>query len=368
MTRSKLGLVMGFAVGAAGLAAACSGGSSNGGAPGGSDGGGGDATVPVGEGGGPEGGEAAATAPEGGSGGVADAGDAGASACAPPGVATDSVLCVTVSHEAIAFLSDPAFDGKGLLTLGVYSNATAGDDAGYAALLLPSQDAGVGDAGLALLDLSQPVPVVRFELPATTAYVRAIFIDDPATLADGGSLQAGWWLGGYDLSHGIDNAPLMPVPLTAGAVKDVTIDLVALRQLTLTVTRAPGVVPAGNGQGPITALAANTGILSDASTYLYGLGRSACGDVSGDASAVVPGWVLGSGPYSMVVTLDDFDAGGDFPAGGMFSLVLDAGLLAVPSTDLLTYDAGAYQVTGSATLTYVNPWDGGADADTVSCP
>jgi hypothetical protein len=364
MTRSKLGLVMGIAVGAAGLAAACGGGN-NGGTPGGSDGGG-DATMPVGEGGSPQG---EAAAPEGGSdGSVADASDAGAAACAPPSVATDSVLCVIVSPEAIAFLSDPAFDGKGLLTVGVYSNATAADDAGYAAVLLPSQDAGVGEAGVAQLDLSQPVPVVRFEVPATTAYVRAIFIDNPATLADGGGLQAGWWLGGYDLSRGIDDAPLMPISLTAGAAKNVAIDLVALRQLTLSVTRAPGVVPAGNGQGPITALAANTGVLSDASTYLYGLGRSACGDVSGDASAVVPGWVLGNGPYSMVVTLDDFDAGGDFPAGGMFSLVLDAGVLAVPSTDILAYDAGAYQVTGAATLTYVNPWDGGADADTVSCP
>jgi hypothetical protein len=49
-------------------------------------------------------------------------------------------------------------------------------------------------------------------------------------------------------------------------------------------------------------------------------------------------------------------------------LELDAGVPFIPSIDEIAYDASAYRVTGSATLTYVNPWDGGADADTVSCP
>jgi hypothetical protein len=366
ITRSKLFVVVGATAGAAGIAVAC-GGSSNNGSPGSAGDGGLDATTMSDAGG--TGSES--SAPEAGpDGSTADAGDAGTTGCAAPSVSTNAAVCVTVSPEAIAFLSDPNFDGKGLLTVGVYSSAHPGsNDPGLApSVLLPMLDAGAGDGGVALVDLSQPVPVVRFEVPATTAYVRAIFIDNPASLADGGGLQAGWWLGGLDLSHGIDNAPLVAVPLTAGSASNVTIDLIALRQLTLTVSLGANVTPAGNGQGPLTAIAVNTTILSDAGTYLYGLGQLPCANVSGDAQATVPGWVVGHGPYWIAATLDDFDAGSSFPAGGLFSLELDAGVPFIPSIDEIAYDASAYRVTGSATLTYVNPWDGGADADTVSCP
>lgn len=371
MTRTRIALVVGLTAGATGAAVACGGGGSNGGSPGTQgDGGTPDATMMINEGGASAETGSTEAGADGSNGAAADGGDGGAAtACAAPSVPANAALCVTVTPEAIAFLSDPAFDGKGLMTIGVYSNAGASDDAGIVAALLPSQDAGVGDGGFALLNLAAlPAPVVRFEVPAGTSYVRAIFIDNPASLADGGGLQAGWWLGGFDLSHGIDNAPLMPVTLTAGAATNLTIDLFALRKLTLTVTRDPSVIPAGNGQGPLTTVAVNTPVLSsDAGTYLYGVGQLPCADVSGDAAATVPGWVLGNGPYWIAATLDDFGVGGNFPAGGLFS-VFDGGGATVPAIDELTYDAGAYQVTGLATLTYVNPWDGGADADTVSCP
>jgi hypothetical protein len=366
MTRSRIGLLVGATAGTAGIVVAC-GGSTSGNSPGsGADGGGPDATMTLdGSGSGPE----AAAQEAGLDGSSTDASDAGTTGCAAPSVPTNAALCVTISPESIAFLSDPRFDGKGLLTVGVYSNAHPADDAGLApSVLLPSVDAGVGDAGISLVDLSRPVPAVRFEVAATTAFVRAIFIDDPASLADGGGLQAGWWVGGLDLSHGIDNAPLVPVALTAGAVTNLTVDLMALRQLTLTVSRDPSVTPAGNGQGPLQAIAVNTTILSDAGTYLFGVGQLACADVSGDAEATVPGWVVGNGPYWIAATLDDFGVGGSFPAGGLFSLEIEAGVPFIPSIDEISYDASAYQVTGSATLTYLNPVDAGPDADTVSCP
>jgi hypothetical protein len=278
---------------------------------------------------------------------------------------------VTISPEAIAFLSDPDFDGKGLLTVGVFSDAHPTVDAGLAAVLLPSPDAGTADGGAALVDLSMPVKPVRFELPAATVYVRAIFIDNPASLADGGTLQAGWWIGGLDLSMGIEDAPLVPVSLTAGQATNITIDLIALRKLTVTVSREPNLTPAGNGQGPLTITAVNTSAIGSSGTYLFGAAESPCADVSGDAGVTgvsVPGWVIGTGPYWLVATLDDFGAGGSFPAGGMFSLLVDGGVYAIPAQDEIAYAAGAYQVTGTAKLTYVNPYDGGADADSVSCP
>jgi hypothetical protein len=364
ITRSKVVLVVGAAAGAAGILVACGGSTSNVSGASGADGGP-DATV-TGEGGiSGEGGSQSEAATQGG--GADGSSDAGATGCAAPSVPTNAAVCVTVSPEAIAFLSDPNFDGKGLLTVGVYSNAHPSDDAGLApAVLLPSQDAGAGDAGLALIDLSQPVPAVRFEVPATTAYVRAIFIDNPASF--NGGLQAGWWVGGLDLSQGLANAPLMPLTLTAGTATNVTIDLIALRQLTLTVSRDPGLTAPGNGQGPLKAIAVNTTLLQDAGTYFFGVAQNPCANVSGDAAATVPGWVVLNGPYWVAATLDEFDAGGSFPAGGLFSLEVDAGVPFIPSIDEISYDASAYQVTGSVVLTYANPWDGGADADIVSCP
>ncbi len=336
-----------------------------------SDGGGPDATM-VAVGGGDSGGTPEAAAPgEGGPGAEAGVAEGGASTCAPPLVSTNSALCVTVSPEAIAFLADPRFDGKGLMELAVYSSAIPNDvDGGNVlapAVIVGQPDGGTADGGFALVDLSGPEQVVRFEVPATTAYVRAIFVDNLASLVDGGTLQPGWWLGGFDLSHGFDKAPLVPITLTEGQGTSAVVDLVALRQLTITAIRGPGVTPAGNGQGPLTAYAVNTTTPTAAGTYAFGAASSPCANVSGSNQATVPGWVIGAGPYWISATLDDFGAGGTVP-GGMFSLEYDGGVLVIPPADKLTYPANAYQVTGEAELTIVGSWDGGADADTVSCP
>jgi hypothetical protein len=355
-------------VASAGAGVACGGGAV---APGPGDGGGTDATlVPLGAGdagGTPE----AATPVEGGAGAEAGEDGGGASTCAPPGVATNSALCVTVSPEAIAFLVDPRFDGKGLMELAVYSSAFASDgDGGNAlapAVIVGQPDGGTADGGFALVDLSGPEQVVRFEVRATTAYVRAIFVDNLATLVDGGTLQAGWWIGGFDLTHGFDKAPLVPIALTAGQGTSATVDLVALRQLTVTATRGPGVTPAGNGQGPLTSYVTNTNTPAAAGTYAFGAASSPCANVSGLNQATVLGWVVGDGPYWISATLDDFGVGGSVP-GGLFALEYDGGVLTLPAADRLSYPANAYQVRGDAVLTLVGSWDGGADADTVSCP
>jgi hypothetical protein len=359
-TRSRICLVVGATAGAAGIAVACGGGS--GGSPGSGSDGGLDATMTMTEAGGAE----AQSPAEAGSGGsTADAGDAGTPACAGPVVPSNAVVCVNISPEAIAFIdSDPRFDGKGLMNVSIFSNAYPATDASLAPAVNLPAGAGVGDAGPVLVDLSQPVPVVRFEVAATTAFVRAYFVDPPDASA---GPQPGLWIGGLDLSHGIDNAPLLPISLTAGAATNVTVDLVALRALTLSVSRDPSVTPAGNGEGPLKAIVVNSTVLSDAGTYLFGAAQVPCANLSGDASVPVPGWVVGDGPYWTVAILDEFDAGGTFPAGGLFSLQVDGGFF-IPSIDELSYAANAYQATGSATLTYLNPWDGGAEADTVSCP
>jgi hypothetical protein len=302
---------------------------------------------------------------------VRDAAEAGLPPCPPPADPTTSSLCISLNPEAIAFLSDPAFDGKGLLVLQLFSRPHPDDDAGDSAvtppLLLPSQpDGGTADGGFALLDLSQPVPQVRFDGLPTLVYARAVFVDDPTTLGKGG-VQAGWWLAGLDLANGIDKAPLSPVALTAGQGTSVSLDLIALRKLTVTVARASGIAPAGNGQGPVVTVAIDTDkIGGDAGGHLWGAGALACGKVDGISQAVVQGFVIGKGPYWIVASLDDFGVDASFPAGGLSSLILDGGGLFVPASDKVMYPANAYQVTATAALTFVSPWEGGVDP--VSCP
>src|SRR5262249_47352989 len=158
----------------------------------------------------------------------------------PPSDPTKASLCVYVSPEAITFLSDPSFDGKGVLGVDVHDSPSPEEPDGaplpaLGAVFLPGPDAGE-------LDLSAPVPMVRFDgLPAGWVSPRAVFVASRVAPKP----NAGWWLGGYDLSKGLGASPLLnPVTMVAGAGKSITIDLTALRRLTVTLTRtAP---PLGN--------------------------------------------------------------------------------------------------------------------------
>jgi hypothetical protein len=300
-------------------------------------------------------------------------GSVDAGSCAPPVNPSQAALCVSLTPEMITFLADPAFDGKGLLVVQVFSRAHPDDDAGDASIggpfVFPALDAGGPDGAVAQIDLSQPLPPIRFDgLPATTVYARAIFVDDPSTIASG-QIQAGWWIGGLDLTEGLDKAPLKPVVLTAGQGTVDAVGLVAFRKLTTNVSLAPGVVPSGNGQGPVTTVVVDTAAPGASATRLFGSGSLKCGNVSdsgaGDASVV--GFVLGTGPYWLAASLDDYGVGTSFPPGSLISLIVnDAGALAVPAADMLTYAPGAYEVTSSVAFTLALPWDGGAD--TVTCP
>jgi hypothetical protein len=292
-------------------------------------------------------------------------GDAGtttdAGACAPPSDSTKAALCLTLSPESVQFLpSVPGFDGKGVLLVAI--QATAMPDGGptvVAPVVLPDLDA--GDAGL--LDLSQPLPTVRFDgVPATTVYPQVLFIDDP-----GAGLKTpvpGWWLGNYDFTNGLQGAPLKPVTLQAGQSATLSIDLRALRGLVLQVRAA--VPPAGNGQGPLQVIVIDgNNVASDSGTRAWGYGSTPCIDCVADGGGKVLAFFVGQGPYYTVPVLDDFGLGGSFPPGAMTSLDPDAGLT-VPAAN--QFSAGnAYVYSQSVQLNYVAPPpDGGIDE--ASCP
>jgi hypothetical protein len=314
--------------------------------------------------------------PEGNRGDSGDAGnpsdtgggdaDAGAS-CAPPANASQGAVCVTLTPETIQFLAnDPRFDGKGVLVVALYSVATPPNDGGDVVgtpVLLPPQDGGSFDGGFAQLDLSQPVPVVRFDgVPPGTVYARAIFIDDvskPPT-----DVGPGWWLGGYDFSGGILAAPLFPVTVTAGAGTSVAMDLRAVRGLGLNVTTS--VQPLGNGQGPFQMIIVDRpNIGPDAGDLVFGVGNTPCANVLADGGATVIGLFIGGGPLWILPDLNDFGLPGNFPPGTMTAVDFDGGGVSIPQSSEI--EAGtSYVVLRPLVLNYVALGDAGVDM--VMCP
>jgi hypothetical protein len=327
--------------------------------------------------------DAVALTPEGGAAAEAATGDAGAGpadaappddassveagpACGPPGNPAQAALCLHIQPEAIAFTSDPKFDGKGFLVAQVFDTANpdladGGTVPALASALLPS---GAPSAGS--LDLSQGVPTIRFDGLPTHVFVRAIFVDDPAPHPNFGASS---WIAGYDLSAGIrDNLPLLPRDIPAGTGTDLSLYLFAFREMTITVNRTA--TPAGNGQGPATAVAIANQVPATGSA-VFGIGRNACARVDGANTAELAGAVIGQGPYYVTAALDDFgaahDAGIGLPPGSLVSLEpADGGGYAIPSANLLSYPANAYRVSHTITLNMTVP--GAPATDPVTCP
>jgi hypothetical protein len=312
--------------------------------------------------------DATAPPPEASAEGSADAApetDA-AMTCAPPTDATKAALCIIVSPEAIAFVAtDPSFDGKGLLAVDVHDTANPdGPDGGSLPALqgttFPSADAGGGE-----IDLSSPLPQVRFDgLPPGIVYPRAIFVDSRDTHKVG----AGWWLGGYDLANGLKKPALLrSVTLAPGVGTAVTIDLTALRALGVTLTRS--VPPVGNAQGPAVVVVTADSTPSDASA-LFGAANAPCANLAAtDAAAVANGFVFGLGPYYAFGVLDDFaaDASLSLPPGALSSVAMIDGAIASPPSARLQYAPGAYVVQKTLDLDHVVPMPD-AGVDPVSCP
>jgi hypothetical protein len=299
-----------------------------------------------------------------------DAGDGGTTSdtgtpCAPPTDPSKSALCLTLVPEDITFTSDPKFDGKGWLVAQVFDTSLpdlpdGGEGPALQTIEVPSggPDAGPG------VDLSQAVPMLRFDGLPSTVYARAIFVDDPAPNP---TIEASTWLAGYDLSKGFKTStPLVAQSLPTGAGTSVSLELVALREMSVTMNRT--VAPAGNGEGPASVVATGDQTPSTISS-IFGLGTSPCARVDGTNTAEVTGFVIGKGPYYVVGIVDDFglgDAGVSLPPGALVSLdVTDAGLQ-IPAADLMTYPATAYRVSQTISLDLVLP--GAPATDMVSCP
>ena len=284
--------------------------------------------------------------------------------CAPPGDTSKSAMCLTILPEDIAFTSDPKFDGKGWLVAQVFDTATPSlpDGGELPALATMELPPGGPDAGQ--IDLSQPIQVLRFDGLPSTVYTRVVFLDDPAPNPQ---IGASTWLAGFDFSKGLlTNTPLVSESLPQGAGTDVSLHLIALREMTVTLNRT--VTPAGNGEGPATVVATPDQVPSSTS-QLFGVGSNPCARVDGNNTAEVTGFVFGKGPYYIASQLDDFglgDGGVSLPPGALVSLELVDGGYELPSADLMTYSPTAYRVSQTISLDLLVP--GAPATDGVSCP
>lgn len=292
--------------------------------------------------------------------------------CPPPMDPTKAALCLVIEPEPIDFVAaDEKLDGKGLLIVQVFDKALPGNGAALDEKLSPPQPPGGSPATKDLSELTaQPF---RFEGLPTEVYPRAFFVDDVAG-AQPDSLVPGTWIGGLDVSNGLaEDMPLRKVTLEAGKGTTIKLPLTAIRKLTVTVSRSTAPVSGGNAQGKLTVLALGSQQLDD-KTKMYGMGESACANLSANgATTKVEGVVVGKGPYWITGILDDFQQGNlpvvDIPAGALASLelVLSPFSVKVPDKNKLTYAANAYEIEASIELNQQVPRQGGAP-DAISCP
>jgi hypothetical protein len=257
--------------------------------------------------------------------------------------AAHSAICVSIHPESIDLsATDPSFDGKGMLWVAAYQSPLAA-----ASTLLAEKYVGTPSAPVDVRALS----AVRLDnIPAGTIYLRVVLFD--GTVAPAEPPSAGWWVGGYDLTNGVDSAQLRPVTTHAGSASKLDVDLLLLRKLTVSVRRSSGVLPIGDGRGPLTAVASPTSSLdtSKAITF-FGEAGAKCGDLSGSASATASGYVVGKGPYWIFAVLDDFGVGGLGPEGSLISIAgTTPTSILLPPENVINYAPGAPTITTAVEL------------------
>lgn len=281
-------------------------------------------------------------------------------ACGAPTSAMHAAVCVSLRPEAIDLTADPAIDGKGTLWIAAYQSPLA-----TAASLLAETFVGSANAPITMAALKD---AVRLDgIPPGKVYIRAVLFDGAFT--PGETPSAGWWMGGYDLTDGVEAAKLVAVTTQAGATAKLSLDLLLLRKLVVNVHRSPSVFPVGDGRGPLRAVAFATASL-DTKTAIpfFGEAGATCGDLSGASSTALAGYVVGKGPYWIFALLDDFGVGGLGPEGSLISIAgTTPTAILLPPENKIAYAAGAPVVTATVELGTAVPRKTFAP-DAVTCP
>lgn len=279
-------------------------------------------------------------------------------ACPPPADPAHAAICLALSAEPIDLDADPRFTGRGTLRVAAYATPTP-----EPASLLGEVVLGAG----APVDLRKLPPVVLGDLPPGDVHLEVRFSEGTAT--ELATPRAGDWIAGYDLAGGAVGARLDPVTLAAGQARPLRRTLQMLRELVVRAHRTPGVSPVGDGKGPLRAVASAAPELdTKKGIRLFGEAEASCVDLSGGASAVARGWVVGPGPYWVFALLDDFGEGGLGPQGSLLSIAgTTPTAILLPQENKLEPGATAPAVTLEVELGTAAPPSGGL-ADGTTCP
>lgn len=281
--------------------------------------------------------------------------------CPAPADPARASLCITLAPENIKFEAEPGLDGRGYMSVSLYATAFPEADGNNATPLATLTYDADPDGGTAV-DLRAP-PEIRFDsLDRVRVFARVVFLDGKVE----GQPQAGWWLGGIDVSKGLKkDMPLAAIDLVKGAGTRRTIPMTALRRLAITVGRT--VAPIGNAQGPLAITALKTDTIIGITDF-FGTANKPCANLQSAGSTVLAtGFVIGPGPYYLVPELDDFGGSTGLSAGSLTALDLTGGSPKIPATSKLTYANDAYIATHTLSLTTAIPRANGP-ADTTTCP
>lgn len=280
--------------------------------------------------------------------------------CPPPVDPKKAALCLMLQPEPIEFVpGEERFDGNGLLHVAIFDEAQpAPGDAPLFDRTIPSQGATPVLKPLAEL-VAEPI---RFELSPGTVYARSIFLDDLAAFG-ATKLQPGLWLGGFDLANGlVEDPPLLPIELQEGKGHLVEVDLHALRQLQITVSRGKA-TPLGDGEGPLMVLAFDSRELEEGAK-VFGLATEDCVDLDDDGTVTTEGVLFGTGPRWLSAAVNDFGQTGTWPGGALVSL--DWQQMKIPAEHELVYEPQAYKVEKTIEMRGVTPLFGDLK-DHTSC-
>lgn len=287
-----------------------------------------------------------------GAGGALDAGNGdggGPGPCAAPGNPNDTAVCMRFPPENIRAEADPSLDKRGVFVVQIFDTPNPPkQNASQAALferVLPADSATGGE--IAIADIKQIRAVAAFP---QVVYIRAVFADNAAALANQ-NLAYGVWIGGVNFLDGIQkDEPLLPTTLHRGQGNLVEIPLTALRKLDVTVHLAAK--PVGDGQGPLAVVVVNDADVSKKPAPV-GLATKACADVTkGDVH--LTGFFVGGGQHWVTGVLKDLGGTGDLPEGALAALNVTSQSIRIPAS--FTASATDYTAAVTINLNYVVPW------------
>ncbi|HEY6562555.1 MAG TPA: hypothetical protein VI072_35045 [Polyangiaceae bacterium] len=241
-----------------------------------------------------------------------------------------TTVILKLKPEDMTFESDSRFDGSGRLVVEVFDTPHPFKSPARARALYEGRFPAAADAGKEVSLRALPEPRLTLHDAPATLYVRVTFFDDAQASASKELLSPGTWYGGVDLSGGVfENRGLLPLPVTRGAVQTASINLVALRALSVTVTASAK--PLGDGEGPM-AVVVRSDPDATHNAPLLALGGLQCAKVADMPMTLVVPLIAPGGTYYVAGFLNDLGFDSEIAPGELAAMEIgDAGTAVFPA-------------------------------------